>query len=872
MIGSLTPGRDVTITLDHAEEVLAEPFFSISRERFEIREPVLDDVIQLQSGCFILKPLNDLDAVHETTVGQSGTLRLSEFNAAACVEEIPRQRQYSELTGLSPSGAVASTGDYWCTKRVAAGASWAQEINYALAKPTLPGTLHYPLDRVLEHQQTLVDLLTSFQDTGFLLRWEAPGSASDLADWHFVFYFGGELFGRPAYPVKGYGLFALAVGGQGRALLFERIEDAWEQVADFQYAAAATVPGRGHVLRIIPHIRYIEFKSQIHDRVEPNMLLNQSRLSAFSGRIVAADTFTYEAKNRAEIPNPFPGRAPSMTGGQYVALDVRRDLRLTWQINRLLYPASGTLTDRPFVVPHDPDVSDHALEVVPHGFLTTVVLGSIEASRVTVEAQDAQDGSPLATKQEVYSFGGESRTIDGWELPGSPNAVQIEFTFENLGGSGTPFTPYFVGYEARKRGTQATPTVTALTIDKTHFRQSPCSYLTITGQDADPSHETAGMVIEDYTNRAAVLRTRATIPCRIKTSYDGDPAKLSVLFEGYVIKTRSRLRGREGRTWPSADWHSHDCQLLGKWVRLKDRDWAGEIQTFHEDPSPSAPRVGGVPAPWKVTDAIRHVLAVAGFSAAQVSLIPDYPLRFWYSGLQDHRDILELWPGESLADALLTWARDYFNATLLWDANALATGAFRLKQPIQGTESPLWSFVVGTAPAGRLATAPGAYGATSTFVASDTLEEWVVPPEGNSLTVYGYVNGEKLRGYATNPKSYGAGADTSDPDYIGRHIPIIRRPDPTLVTPQAVRFVTRTIFERACRAQLWARFAAPLVLVDPGEASVYTTYLRRPLQAYDPIYLNGELYMVRNVTLDLLKQHHGMMVVECQKYRAPLGT
>ncbi|HEV8177473.1 MAG TPA: hypothetical protein VGP44_07245, partial [Gemmatimonadales bacterium] len=510
MNGSLTPGREVEIILDHSEEIQVEPFFSVSRDRFEIRQPVLSNVIQLQSGTWILKPINDIDQAHESTDGQSGTLRLSAFNAAGCVREIARQRTFTELTGLSPSGAVASSGDYWMVKRVAAGASWNQEISYSLGKPTLPSTAHYPMDRLIEHNTTLIDALTSFTDTGYLLRWQAPGSSADLADYLFTFYFGGELAGQPFAPHTGFGLFALTVTGYGRAILFERIDNAWEQVAEWQYAAASQVPGKGMTMRLIPHSgRYLEIKTEINDRAEPNLVLNQTRMDAWSGRTIAADTFTYETKNRVGMTVAQNNRYPPVTGGQYVAMDVRRDLRLTWQINRLLYPASGTLTDQPFVVPYEPDVTAHALEIVPHGYTSSIVMGILPATAIVIQPQHATTGASLSTKTETYSFRSQTRTINGWLLPGAPNAVKVRFTLQNLGGAGTPFTPFFMGYEARKRGTQETPATTPFLINGTHNRQSPCTQLSITGQDADPSHATASMTVEDLTNRASRLRTRS---------------------------------------------------------------------------------------------------------------------------------------------------------------------------------------------------------------------------------------------------------------------------------------------------------------------------------------------------------------------------
>jgi hypothetical protein len=437
-------------------------------------------------------------------------------------------------------------------------------------------------------------------------------------------------------------------------------------------------------------------------------------------------------------------------------------------------------------------------------------------------------------------------------------------------------SPWFFGYEVRRRGNVATVANGETLIDATHHRQSPVTQIDIAAQDADPSHASAHLVVSDLTNRCPFLRQRGDVPIKIQMQYDPDPAKRTVLFEGYAAHVDAQRRKVITSGWPSALWHDYRVMAVGKWKRLADRDWAYGIASFLNDDSPNAPTDPQTlqKAPWKVTDIVRFVLLMGGFMESQQD-IPDLEMRTWASPGEDMTQIWMIWNGDNLGTYLRKLVFDYLGAYLLWDPNAGSAGMWRLKLSPTGTETPLYTFTLAAADPGRLTVYPGALGHNTTWIQHDTLETYVLPPEGNFLTVTGIDKEQQLiRQEYRNPRSYNRpGENTAvlaDPDYLGRIRPITLRPDPLLNSREAVQFVGRRIFEQACRGRIFAHWTSPAVIVETGE-SVYTTHPGRPLQFGDPVSLNGELYFIRAVNIAIRKQHITMMKVEAEQFRAPLS-
>src|SRR5438128_9836372 len=133
----VTPARKLHVTYDIDDVAVTEPAFSRHVEREQIRAQAVSGCRRLLSGAWHLNPLNeDWAQAHETTAGQQYIVRLGEFTADALLVEIPLQRKLSELTGIGADAGVATSGDYYITKRVPAGTSWASSFSSSQPKIT----------------------------------------------------------------------------------------------------------------------------------------------------------------------------------------------------------------------------------------------------------------------------------------------------------------------------------------------------------------------------------------------------------------------------------------------------------------------------------------------------------------------------------------------------------------------------------------------------------------------------------------------------------------------------------------------------------------------------------------------------------------
>lgn len=862
---TLTPNRRITIEFDPTSSVQVEPFFAKHRDRFEIKNPTLDGVEQLASGCFILTPVGThLFNLHETTAGQATIAPITNFNHPGAIQTIPVQRLFTE-TDADPSGAVSTSGDHFYVKRVPALTSWNIGLIETRPIPPLPTTPNYPLDVVMQH-----NVAPDVADCGYVVRWIHPGHGQELIDYPLSFMFGGPIHER------GFGQFELTFGGDGRAYLAEWIDGAWSRVDEWRYAASELVPGSPHVVRIIPHAaRFLEIRSNITERTQPGFLFDNRRLTAFSGQSVALDAHVYEVRNRGDLPGGPGGLGLPVTGPGSPEFRVRRDLVLRWQLAKVTYPASGTLRDQAFTIPQV-DTSSHVLAIrkfymVEYNALSGAPQGSVDAT-----AYNALTGAALTPASENWTLGATTHLLNGFTLPGRPNAIQVEMTLTSTNAN---YSPWFFGYEAHKIGENATSTAAPIIINDAHTRQSPCVQLSVTGPDADASHETAALRVQDLTNRIPRLGTRGEGRLKITTTFEPTQAKSTVLFDGYWIKSEGRLRGKPGRTYPSPSWTEYSITAMGMWRKLAERAYlANQVASFGKDLDPTTPPDKGKDQPWKVTDVIRALLVYVGVPESQI-LVPDLPIRLWGNNV-DGKDTIQIQPGTNVAEFIARLGADYLNYFLRWDANCGDVGAWRLLPMPRGTEAAVWHFTATPALPGRVASHSGAYGSNTSFIVRDSLREWVLPPDGNWLRITGEVDGKLYACEANNPKAYNKpGQSTADPDHPdytdGQWRPIFMRHDNTLLTREAVQFVTRRVFDLVCRAQRYARFTCPLPLIDASvaEPTVYTSRTHRPLAFGDVVtWRNGKKAMVRAVNLAIAKEHSMLAQVELVLFNDPLPT
>lgn len=872
----VTPNRTVTLTFDHSETVNTEPYLFVSRQAHEMQPATLTNVIKLKSGVYIMKPVNDIDVSSENATAQSYVLRLSAWTRSSYVTEIPRQRTYTELTGIGAGTQIASSGDYYLQKRVPAGSTYSSSIS-ALPSVTALTDTNYPLDRIAYttdyHQE----------QTGYLLRMTLPGAYLRTADYVLGLQFGGPLIADSTKAHQDFGLFYLLLSGDGQALLYERVDGVWVEVSRWRYNTPRDMADAKLMMRIIPHApKQIEFTSMSHGD-HPDLLGQLGEAAFLAVKAAQKQTqnfssYTHICNNRGELAYD-GGNLRSVTGSGQVFLDVRRDLNCLVQLSRLAYPASASLIDRPVVLPYGVG-GDHVVQAWKFGYGWSYADPTL--ATFDVELQEA-DGSPLAATTETVTWRGTNYTVPGWSPPGGQNLLRARITFTNTEPANNKWhTPVFLHYTVIRENDRASFSPTATVTQALNT-------FDISGQSYDPEHESANVTIQDVTNSLAFLRSRGGASMRLETTFDPlDQTKKVILFEGYLGRATATHRGRAGATYPSADWHLLSVDAMGKWFRLDGQFYWQRMHFGERAPLPHVPTTAGSDPRWKITDIIRKTLATQGFDETQLDIFDD-EIRVLVSP-NAQENLFDVAPGTLIAPLLKSVARDYLNAFLYWDPNAGQAGMWRLLRPPTGTETPVWSFVTTAAASPKLqyrgagyGGGSGPYGAATSPILGD-LRSYVVPPEGNAITVFGgEVRGtnqtaRQVHRQLINPASWDspthATADTSSIDFIGYVKPIeyidttITSDDPELAQ-RAVDFIARRIYNLACRGQKWFEFTAELVLVDGSatEPSIYSTRTHRLLHPGDTIMVDGNRCVVHSIQPYAKKAHIQLMRIEAQYFR-----
>lgn len=864
--------RELEVELDYSEPTAQEPFFARQRDRFALTPDEVSGVEQLASGVWLLKPNEtDLSLLHETTAGHASIVRLADVATIPLMTEVPMQRQYSELTGLTYDASVAASGDHFMLLRVPAGTTWTQGVITSTPSPTLSPSPRLPMQRLVE-SKTGASNGIDLEDQGYVIRWWHPGAALGYIDYLWSF-----LFGGPVSP-SGYGQFCLTIGGAGKAKLHEYISGAWALVDEWTWAPAELIPARMHTMRIIPHAaRWIEFRSSVTDTARSAGRQTAHRPTGLHGDEARPHAHLYEAKNRGDLPRRQGHVFYPMTGPGQFKFDTRQDARFPFQITRITYPTTGYLVDAPFRLPNTPGTL-HALEVIMRAVVRRTLRTDTQQGEVVAQPIDASSDVNLSTQTETYTEGGTSKTIHGWQCPTSPHAVKVKLTFNNLDGI-THVSPWLLGYECRRRGEFATPATTPILINDTHRRQSPVTRLEIDQGDTDPAHGRASLRIADFVKRVERLRLRGEMPLRVTTTYDrADQTKKAVIFEGYAVKPEGTLRGNQaGVLYPDPDWYDLRVECAGKAHRISKRDWPKQtLSLAWDDAAPADPDNPGSKLPYKVTDAVRLLLQTAGVPDQMLD-IPDLAMRFWTNGDPD-QEHLQIEVGTPILEFVKAILADYLNYFLQWDANAGSAGMWRVKPAPKLADAVLWNYQSTHPGAGKLVTHPGSYAASTTFM--DHFESWPLAALGNWLQVTANLGNAEGRHYTLqvrNPLSYNrpgeTTADPDDPDYLGYLSPLYRRIDGRLTTPAAAKFVARVTFERVCRGQRYGRLISPAVLIDAAtaEPTIYTTHARRPHLYGDHITIDGEDWFVLGCRWDVKKKHMQTQILDVMRFNQPLS-
>lgn len=879
-VGAITRHRVTNVRFDPSETVLVETANIWRREGKVIFPESTTDVEQLKSGCWILRPENDISILHEREDAHQYILRLSDATASAVCVEVPGQRKQTELSGTSPSADVATTGDWYITKRVQAGESWNQPLTPAEAGPTLTDE-HFPLDPVMMWSNTaLFDA-----NTGFIVKVVLPGSRLANPDYLFGFRFGGELIGSGMITPPesyGFGRFEVILDGAGNLLLFERVNGAWKRHRAWKFLSFDQIAGSAFIMRILPHPpRYLEIRAYAAASSEP--IGQEVADYAVAGDIIAAG----ENVRRRELLHIIDNRGRHaafgntvflrpITGPGNVVVSVRRDLRPAWQVARIAYREEGTITDRAFRVPYGV-ANQHILRIRVQGY-NHIAPDTETVTELSGIVQGASGGA-LTPANENVSLNGQSYAFSGFTPPGGTGKCRAVLTLTNLEDAGQRWhTPVVEGYHVIRNPHTVVNSTTEVTAEP--------KGVSIQGVGFHPDREGATLQIEDTKNLLGTVQTRRT-PVIVETTYDSaDQTKKCILFRGYTARVTSTQRGKTGKTYPSPDWKSMRCELVGMWDRLNaNRFWHQQINL--SDASTSLRGVSGTArVPWKVTDFIREVIWMCGFPDAQIN-IPDIPITFFAAKSSDAQDSYLIPPGTRLSDLLPAVSRDHLNCYLVFDANAGSDGQWRLLAPPNATSPALWTFTLEACAAGKAPHLSASYGSNiSPILEIDGAEYRSYPqyPEANVITVTsrpmaGASSVDTFVQQEMNFKSFRAPGFTSqaDPtsvDWLGM-IQEVAYTDPTLETQEAVNWVTRRIANAVLYGRRIHSFAAEAVLIDAAtaEPSVYTTNTHRPLRAGDVVNLKSRTgattrCVVQSMNVSYEKTVHQVAFYELEEFRS----
>lgn len=848
---SVTPYRRTHVIFDPPETVLVEPPFGVSRMSSEIGRGIEMDnsptanVHMLSTGAWVLKPIQqDHHQIHERTINANAVVPRAHYNILAVYKSVNIQRKYTDLTGMTYDAGVAATGDPFLEKRIPANTSWNQTATHAadvtsFGQPGLPSN-NAPVDRVAVGNQVYR------ADQPFNLRWIVPGTNAHTPDTYHTFYFGG------AVPLSGGvsgGWFAICLRGDGMAYLYERrvtgTAFTWHHVDTWRYAEVHRTSCNHHTMRVWPHRDingggYIEFKGNVVEHSKPTL--------SVVGKYINSGNAPTSHLYRIKFTNPL---RREVTGAGNIRRDVRRDQKVVFQDQLIRFQPSGVLTDLGISFGH---YAGRTTKIVL-SWVADVPVGCSLSGRL----YDTSTGNEL---NEIIALATDnSRT---YQMAYGKFTCNAKFEFES--DSLQSMTPFLWKYSVTKDGVYEDADIGA-------WEGGVLQYLSISGAEGDLSHETASVEISDPANSMGLLSLRGMVGVQIETEYDaGNSSLRSVLTRGYVTRTATRSRstgvkqglgtGGHNKVYPHRFFSQRDLSIVGIWARLAETLFNGRIQ-LHVDPNAPIDPTFGIPPPYKVTDTVRAFLGYCGFAPSQID-VPDSAIRLWPT--PDNQDDLTVEPMTSVIEYVSRILKDYLGWYLVYDGNA--GGIIRARPPATAPYTNLAEFVSLYNTTTKLPHRPETYGSTNwvgegitTFIQKDSLETWVLAPEANFVAVVG--KGAELPGkegfyrinnWAANPLSYNfysdingdaiLSADPSHPDYLGRFVPLIIL-DIQLGSQEAVDWTTRRYYDVTCHALKMASFTAPLILiVDPADTLQTSP---RPLRYYDPVFIDGEQWLIRNV-------------------------
>ena len=818
----------------------------------------------------------------------------------------------TELVGTAPvSGDVATSSDY-VLYRTAPSGTLLKNVNLNADQASYPDvvandlTYNQPLCRVV------ADTVMQDGTKPFMFRFTTPSSYLGTPDILYILYFAGPasypaLGGGLLNNRIGTGNFGLVIRGNGTYDLYEKFnvvstsDTVWVNVHSGQYQSTGQVTNTVHRMLIFPYTPKTSVRSGAAGGIAFLMTSGdaagsrtQSLVQYFKGT-TDPGTDLYEAAFKGKI-----GTNPPTTTHTAIRLSQRQDLRSEFQLSMLSYTTRGLVVVDPFIVPTCINPSQN--------FIVQVFGVFPSGSSVTASLFDATkyaQGDPSILSNTGIVATSTSSFAAGLQFTFNPyvtsNIGSNSYYIRLVLNGTTTVTPTITQVRYIVNGIISNSSNSEFDINY----PASLTEVNISGPGSDPSHETASTTVADLGAQYKTLGIRGEFPVIIDTEYSGvdwtnssNNGKQSVLFDGYSIQEPSHRVGSDmpqgiGNStkaqFPAPNWSTFKGNMLGKWKRLNEVvapfNW-----DFAIDPTAST-----INTPPFAVDVIAELLSWAGMPSHMIDIGPGtqssstvYPIRLFPKG-QDEGIILTA--GANIFEFIRGIARDYLGSALIWNANATADtswsgdytaiqGCWQLIKPtpIAGPYNTLVNFTttsgsgIGSAfavncleayPSTTGNAVNGSQIVQTCPIFKDTLDTYVVPPEANRVVVTG--TGELNNGYQkvadqltcfiVNANSYNINniysgstltALASGSDWIGRERTEYYVDTIGINTPQAAQWVNRRIFDLTAHAIRFVNFVAPLVLVQ--DLSDHALKRPRPLRFYDAITIDGQPYLIRNVS------------------------
>lgn len=782
------------------------------------------------SGAWTLRPLQmELGRFTETDPGVAGVLGQTDTTT---ISSNPTAWSKRTQYGLGDKFFRKSSAD-----ETVAPPSLSPTTKISTLPAALDASMAVPMDPILKTNASL-DI-----NQAICVRFVIDGLNSNGYTW-----IGSVTFGQ----------FAMALRGDGWAEIWEYGTpteggaSAWRKHGTFRYSKPNQVTTNYHQIVIFPHVgptgeKFIAFASANLDSPQQGSagLASTPGVNTSAGGLVSSEYLLRWDEVFSPIQDQSGGVGNVTTSDTLWILE-RRNVRGSWQVSRIVYSASGSLLSD-FWGSEPADARAATLDRI------AVLPGS---TTLTATLKDGT-GSTVSLGSAGSAF------FVQWDMTGPKTS-----------------TPILWAYKIQREAQSTLRTISPFTVKGTDFHIAP-------GTD-DPRQASAVCRVEDKFDAYPRLRTRGELPCRIVVTDSSGEAPVDVtLFKGFALSPMRTKFGRASKRPggmgilntgdnPTAQWGQYAITAAGMWHRLARTTvrTALSYQDFAYDATVGLSGTGQIQG-WKVTDAIKRLLSVAGFPSA-MQRIPDLAIRFAPGiGTQESDRILE--PSTSIAEMIVRLCRNYLGRFLVFDPNSGDYGQWTLVGPPTST-TPLAAFVgnIDWSPGDPIVPAADLRGyPAGTAPTFGRRESFIIPPENNHLMAMTIVDSQGTGGYRVenhlyNYKSYKVPGSTTDPDpdsphYLGYERAVILA-DPAMwagaavggwqATQQAIDYVLFRVFAYTCMAREVVRFTAPLLFVtDP------TTTRKRPLQFYDVVTLDGTTgWYVRSCVPDYTKDHE--MVAE----------